>query len=68
MPHFIPKKDVSVNFYGGTFCSRKSSAELTDPHLVAKARSNPDFEEVEAEIKASRKRQKKATKKKVSKK
>jgi len=55
MAHFIPVKDVSVIFYGGTRCSRKSSAEITKPHLVDKARRNPDFEEVDKQIKATRK-------------
>ena len=68
MAHFIPKEDVSVNFYDGLHCSRKSSAELTAPHLIEKARANPDFEEVEDEIKAKRKAKKVAKKKAIKKK
>ncbi len=61
MAHFISKSGESIKCYDGTQCSAKSSAEITKPHLVAKARANPDFVEVDNEIKATRK--KKAPKK-----
>ena len=68
MAHFISTSGESIACYGGTRCSGKSSVELTNESLIDKARRNPDFTEVEAEIKATRKKRvarKKATRKKA---
>ena len=66
MAHFISTSGESITCYGGTRCSGKSSAELTNEVFIDKARHNPDFTEVEAEIKATRK--KRVSKKRVYKK
>ena len=66
MAHFISTSGESVACYGGTRCSSKSSVELTNEVFIDKARRNPDFTEVEAEIKATRK--KRVSKKKVTRK
>ena len=69
MAHFISTSGESIACYGGTFCSAKSSAELTNEHFITKARRNPDFTEVDAPVKATRKKKaKKKASKKVSKK
>lgn len=72
MALFVHKSGGAVRCYGGTICP----AELTDPFLVAKARKNPEFLEVEppepvkkvVKKVARKKVAKKRTKKKVSKK
>ena len=63
MAHFISTSGESITCYNGTRCSGKSSAELTNLSFIDKARRNPDFTEVENEIKARRK--KKVSKKKA---
>ena len=70
MAHFVSTSGESVRCYDGTFCSAISSAELTDERLIEKARRNPDFTEVDGEVKAKRqsKKAKKAAVKKVAKK
>lgn len=68
MAHFISTSGASISCYDGTRCSGKSSAELTNEVFIGKARRNPAFTEVGAEIKATRKKRvakKKATKKKA---
>ena len=66
MAHFISTSGESIACYDGTRCSAKSSAELTNESFIDKARRNPDFTEVDAPIKATRK--KRATKKRAYKK
>jgi len=44
---YVGNKDGLVNFYEGKKISRKTPAYISSPSLIAKARSNPDFEEVE---------------------
>ena len=56
MAHFISTSGESVACYQGTRCSAKSSAELTEEHFIAKARSNPDFTEVDKPVKATRRK------------
>lgn len=69
MAYFVHfESEVLVKCYAGTHCSNKRTAELTDERLVAKARANPHFIEVDEPFKQTRKTKKKVAKKKVKKK
>jgi len=59
MAHFVSASGESIRCYQGTVCSAKSSAEVTNESLIEKARKNPDFIEVDKQVKATRKRRKK---------
>jgi len=59
MAFFKHESDTLVNCYGGTKCSNRSTAELKDESLIAKARANPEFIEVDKAMKQTRKRKSK---------
>jgi len=44
---YVGNKPGLVNFYDGKQISKKTPAYISNPSLVAKARANPDFKEVE---------------------